>query len=118
MQQTELDFTKRSEMSGCWAILAVTVDAPLVARFDGPDYNPALDDERLTKQIGRVYDIMKDGSWRPLDGIQWAIEHRFNTKDPLTSISAQIRHLRKPRFGGYNIERKREGNLWLYRMAV
>jgi hypothetical protein len=39
------------------------------------------------------------------------------------SISAQLRHLRKPRFGGYSIAKRRRfsrtsGSVWEYRIAV
>jgi hypothetical protein len=72
-------------------------------RFNGVDYDPALDHDRLTKQLGRVWDAMKDGGWRTLN------ELADVTGDPHASISAQLRHLRKPRFGGYNVERRRRG---------
>ena len=71
--------------------------------FDGPEYDPALDDARLTKQMGRVYACMIDGRWRTLSEI------REITSDPEASISAQLRHLRKPRFGGYMVRRRRRG---------
>ncbi len=85
---------------------------PSEARFNGADYNPALDDDRLNKQIGRVYEAMKDGQWRTLAELE-AI-----TKDPQASISAQIRHLRKARFGSYKTERERcgESGTWRYRL--
>ena len=89
-------------------------------RFNGADYDPALDDQRLGKQIGRVYEVMKDGRWRPLHVIAACIRQRFDKHDPEASISAQLRHLRKPRFGSHKIERRRaEQNeaLWEYRMV-
>lgn len=85
-----------------------------VARFNGPAYEPRYDLERLTGQIRRVYDLMNDGIWRTLDEI-----HRA-TGDPQASISAQLRHLRKVRFGGYIIEKRRRGEetagLWEYQL--
>ena len=82
--------------------------------FNGPSYDPILDHKRLTKQIGRVFNAMIDGSWRTLDQI-----NRI-TGDPQASISAQLRHLRKERFGGYLVDKKRRGNkhdgLWEYRL--
>jgi hypothetical protein len=42
-------------------------DLPL--RFDGPAYDPALDQERLSKQLARVFDAMGDGAWRTLQEI-------------------------------------------------
>jgi hypothetical protein len=42
------------------------------------------------------------------------------TGDPHTSVSAQMRHLRKPRFGSYTVERRRrgDGGLYEYRLLV
>jgi len=72
-------------------------------RFNGADYNPAYDDERLTKQIGRVYACMIDGRWRTLGEIAQI------TGDPEASISAQLRHLRKGENGGYIVNRRHRG---------
>lgn len=73
------------------------------ATFDGSDYDPTLDDERLTGQIKRVWDCMKDGRWRTLEEIATA------TGDPQASISAQLRHLRKERFGSHTVNKRRRG---------
>ena len=84
-------------------------------RFDGPVYDPALDDDRLRRQLGRVFALMLDGRWRSLQEIADV------TGDPQTSISAQLRHLRKPRFGGHAVEKKRQavlGGTWLYRLVI
>ena len=84
-------------------------------RFDGPDYKPQFDRERLTGQIHRVYSAISDGHWRTLDEIATV------TGDPQASISAQLRHLRKERFGSHEIEKRfrgeRERGLWEYRLA-
>ena len=72
-------------------------------RFDGAVFDPALDQNRLTKQLGRVFDLMRDGHWRTLQDIARA------TGDPESSISGQLRHLRKPRFGSYVVEKRRLG---------
>jgi hypothetical protein len=76
------------------------------ARFNGSDYNPARDDNRLRKQIGRVYQVMLDDRWFSLQELQACILDRFEVKDPESSISAQLRHLRKPRFGGHRVSRR------------
>lgn len=80
-------------------------------RFNGADYIPERDDVRLTGQILRVWNVMNDGMWRTLKEISNI------TGDPEASISAQLRHLRKPRFGGYEVEREYIGN-GLYRYKV
>jgi len=81
------------------------------ARFDGDDYKHERDSARLTGQIRRVHDLMLDGAWRTLDEVSDA------TGDPHSSVSAQLRNLRKKRFGGHNIERKYVGGgLYSYRL--
>lgn len=82
-------------------------------RFDGDDYKPARDDERLSLQYGRIFELMKDGKWRTLAEIE------KRTGDPPASISAQLRHMRKPRFGGHTINRQYLGNgLYQYQLVV
>ena len=85
-------------------------------KFNGAVYDPALDDNRLSKQLGRVFECMRDSKWRTLEEIQDV------SKDPQASISAQLRHLRKERFGSYTIEKRtrgaRENGLWEYRLLI
>jgi len=81
---------------------------------DGETYDPDLDHARLTGQNQRVFDLMRDGEWRSLDEISRA------TGDPSASISARLRDLRKPNFGGHSMEGRRVpgGNgLWVYRVT-
>lgn len=73
-------------------------------RFDGSDYNPDLDDKRLTGQIKDIYNLMVDGVWRTLGEIEAAVKH------PQASISAQLRHLRKKRFGKNTVNKRRRGD--------
>lgn len=83
--------------------------------FDGPEYVPAFDKARLTGQILRVYNLMIDGHWRTLDEIAQA------TRDPHASISAQLRHLRKAKFGSHTVDKRPRGDrsrgLWEYRLV-
>jgi len=72
--------------------------------FDGADYQPARDDGRLTQQLGRVIGCMADGAWHTLAQIARV------TGDPPASVSAQLRHLRKPRFGQHTVNRRYLGN--------
>jgi hypothetical protein len=76
---------------------------PPTIRFNGPAYEPKHDQERLTGQINRIFTLMRDSKWRTLGEIAKI------TGDPEASVSAQLRHLRKPRFGGHTIERQRRG---------
>jgi len=82
-------------------------------RFNGSDYIPKRDDVRLSGQLERIWEVMKTGNWKTLTEI--AIE----TGDPEASISAQLRHLRKPRFGSYVVEKKYvENGLYRYRVLL
>lgn len=82
--------------------------------FNGPYYDPKEDDERLTRQHDRIKRVMIDGAWRTLAEIEKL------TGDPPASISAQLRHLRKKRFGSWNVEVRtkgsREDGLYEYRL--
>jgi len=85
-------------------------------RFNGPEYTPEYDKKRLTGQIQRVFYAMKDGIWRTLNEIH------AKTGDPHASISAQLRHLRKPKFGGFTVNRRarggRERGLFEYQLEL
>lgn len=87
---------------------------PLPAKFDGSDYVDSIDRKRLAGQILRVHDAMIDGRWRTVNEI-----HAI-TGDPHASISAQLRHLRKPKFGKYLVAKrprgKREDGLYEYQV--
>ena len=85
----------------------------LKQKFNGSDYDHERDSERLSSQLDRVFNVMKDGQWRSLH------ELSMQAKAPESSASAQLRHLRKKRFGGHTIEKKYLGNgLYLYRLEV
>lgn len=82
-------------------------------RFNGADYQPERDNQRLTGQIERVWTFMRGGDWRTLADIAAA------TGDPEASVSAQLRHLRKTRFGGHQVERRHVGGgLYEYRVVA
>lgn len=69
-------------------------------RFNGADYQPARDDDRLSVQYRRIFSLMQDGQWRTLEEIEQV------TQDPQASISAQLRHMRKARFGAHTVNRR------------
>jgi len=85
-------------------------------RFDGPVYSQEHDGIRLTGQIQRIFSLMKDEHWRTLNEIA------ETTGDPPASVSAQLRHLRKVRFGKHTILKRHRGNvksgLWEYQLLV
>lgn len=76
----------------------------------GPAYDEALDGARIEKQHERIRELMRDGKKRTLGEIAAL------TGYPESSISAQLRHLRKPKFGSWNVlkERIAESGLWTY----
>ena len=79
--------------------------------FDGPGLVPALDDERLDTQLARVYHALKNSGWWTLADLA-----KYSGGSE-AGVSARIRDLRKPRFGGYSIARRRRTDtLWEYRM--
>lgn len=84
--------------------------------FTGDNYSPKNDDERLTGQLKRIFDLMKDGNWRTLSEISEI------TGDPQASISAQLRHLRKVRFGLHIVLKRNRGDrghgLFEYRLIL
>lgn len=74
---------------------------PPAHQFVGAGYVPALDQVRLRGQQLRIWELMRDGNWRTLGEIEAA------TGDPQASISAQLRHLRKPCYGSHIVKRQR-----------
>lgn len=102
--------------------IAPLVEEPERPHFDGATYDPALDHERLSKQLGRVFVVMADGEWRSLEAIQRRIRQLISLtcRDSQAGISARLRDLRKRRFGAYPVESRRNPNnsgLWEYRLA-
>lgn len=80
-------------------------------KYGGSTFDPALDEERLNEQTIRVYRLMIDEGWHTLSEISAAIG------DPEASISARLRDLRKPDFGGFEVQRRRRSvGLWEYRL--
>lgn len=79
--------------------------------FDGETFDLDRDGERLTGQLDRVRNLMRDGRWRTLAEIAARVDGSE------TAVSARLRDLRKPRFGSYTVEREyiRQG-VWRYRV--
>jgi hypothetical protein len=72
--------------------------------FDGATYERKEDHARLFGQAKDIFNVMKDGMWRTLDEINTATNH------PHASISAQLRHLRKHKFGSHVVSKRARGN--------
>ena len=83
-------------------------------KFTGAEYSNKYDYKRLAGQLQRIFELMKDGQWRTLSQI--AIE----THAPESSVSANLRNLRKQGNGEHTVERRvkgdRAGGLFVYRL--
>lgn len=80
--------------------------------FSGETYVKVRDRKRLAGLVLRVCDLMLDHQWRSLAEISGAVGGSE------AGVSARLRDLRKPSFGGYTVERKYiKDGLWLYRIA-
>jgi hypothetical protein len=64
-----------------------------------------------------VREIMSDGRWRTLPDIDIELVANYDIIARETSISSRIRDLRKPQYGGHEVESKNfGGGLWKYRV--
>lgn len=82
-------------------------------KFNGSDYKPERDDARLTSQLSRVFNCLVGGKWLPLHEIA------DRTGDPEASVSAQLRHLRKPKHGAHTVNKRHVKNgLYEYQLIA
>ena len=82
-------------------------------QFKGSNYIEQRDHDRLSDQKTKIFNLMEDGIFRTLDQISSQI------KEPPASISAQLRHLRKPSFGSHIVNKKYRGDgLFSYQLIV
>lgn len=83
-------------------------------KFDGSDIEDKFDTSRLSKQIRELYDLIRDGRYRTLSEI------KAETGHPESSISANLRNLRKKRFGSFTVNKRRRNlpsaGLWEYQL--
>jgi hypothetical protein len=82
--------------------------------FKGDRYDEVRDGARLTGQILKVYEAVKDHEWRSVKEISQIIGA------PENSVQAQLRNLRKEEFGSHVVETKRatDTGLFLYRLVI
>jgi hypothetical protein len=91
-------------------------DGEPVRRFDGESFDPQIDGDRLSRQFSQVRAIMLRGAWVTVREIARELNGASDA-----SVSARVRDLRKVRFGGYDIQRRRRrtgadpGTCWEYR---
>lgn len=71
--------------------------------FSGATYVPSQDQGRLQTQLGKIYFCMHDHKWRTLSEISQM------TGAPESSVSAQLRNLKKPAHGGYILNKRSRG---------
>lgn len=91
-----------------------------ILHFDGKTFDKNLDGPRLTTQLERVLCVMLDHNWHRLAEIVQKINYPPYEHASEAGVSARLRDLRKPRFGGYIIERRRvkEAGLYEYRLLM
>lgn len=80
--------------------------------INGPE-QLAIDYGRQDKQRIKVLTLMADGAWRTLAMIA------LRTGEPEASVSARLRDLRKPRYGSWQVDKRRVvdgGGTWEYRV--
>lgn len=93
--------------------MVIGMDDMAGLHFDGATYDHARDGARLGDQTHAVFNIMKDGQFRTLSLLAQM------TGAPEASVSARLRDLRKPRFGGHTVNRKYLGNgLFQYQLVA
>ena len=78
----------------------------------GPAFEEKVDGKRIRTQMDTIRSYMLQAGWQILAEIAEA------TDVPPASASAQLRHLRKTRFGGYDVRKRRrgDGGTWEYRV--
>lgn len=90
-EQFSLDFSRTREFPS----------AVQNQEFNGETFEKKKDGKRLQKQHITVFNIMKSGEWITLAELEEL------TGIPQASVSARVRELRQPKFGGYTVERRR-----------
>lgn len=74
-------------------------------QFDGETFDQDKDGARLTGQMLRVFEVMRDGVYRSPDELMALIPDRSSA-----SITARLRDLRKDKFGGHTVNLRRRGD--------
>jgi hypothetical protein len=92
---------------------------PVTPSTLGPDFDQQIDGKRLETQLVMVAAFMLEMHRQR----RWVTLHEIEdtTGAPSASISAQLRHLRKKKFGGHRVEKRRRvhaqgavGGTWEY----
>ena len=73
----------------------------------GPDYRESRDGQRLGDQRDAIRDwMLSHGAWKTPREISRHFA-ALGVDYPTQSVEAQLRHLRKARFGGYRVPRRK-----------
>ena len=81
-----------------------------VPNFRGAGYDPQFDRTRLSLQIERIRSYMLGVEWRTLREIKAGLEDIYAPAVfPESSISAQLRNLKKPGYSYRLLRRRRVG---------
>ena len=82
--------------------------------FRETTFDPVIDRPRLDTLRGRVQETMKDGCWHKLSDLALCCGGSE------AGVSARIRELRRPEYGGHNIIKRRvaNGGLWEYKFST
>jgi hypothetical protein len=91
--------------------------------FSGAGYDSKLDHGRLTLQVERIRSYMLRAGWQTLRELKLALEQMYAPASfPESSLSAQLRNLRKPKLC-YRVEKRRRAGvhgpgagIWEYRL--
>lgn len=90
--------------------------------FDGPAYEPKKDFVRLSRQMEDVLLALKSSElkkhWITVSEISRYCTRILAENYPEPSISAQIRNLRKVRFGGWDIVGRYRGGARIYEYKI
>ena len=80
--------------------------------FNGSTYQPDLDRTRLKGQLSRVEYLMQDRNWHTLREIA---DFAGGSE---AGVSARIRDLKKEKFGGHTVNKRRiaDSGLWEYQV--
>jgi len=87
----------------------------LITLPDGRSFDQNLDSERLSSQMDRVIEAVSDGQYHDLNSLV------AKCGGTTASISARLRDLRKPKFGGHTVTSTRVGDprsgKWVYKVT-
>lgn len=85
-------------------------------RTFGPAFVPEVDEGRILTQMEKIKAyLLSTHQWYTLAEIE------AYTGYPQASISSQLRHLRKPKFGAYTVTKRRRvegGGTWEYKLSA